>query len=115
MYIFWDWQHIIQLTPCLLILSPSLSVAIFTNMVLTLTPTWRSNHVPSKVWDEITYTFLNFNGATVEVKQWISNFIPHFIMDVITYPCCDLSWTMLVKGVPRLLPAGQVVWAAQME
>ena len=33
--------------------------------------------MPSKVWDEITYPFLNFNGATVEVKEWISNFIPH--------------------------------------
>ena len=32
--------------------------------------------MPSKVWDEITYPFLYFNG----------NFIPHFIMDVITYP-----------------------------
>ena len=28
---------------------------------------WISNHMPSKVWDEITYPFLNFNGATVEV------------------------------------------------
>ena len=26
-----------------------------------------SNRMPSKVWDEITYPFLNFNGATVEV------------------------------------------------
>ena len=26
-----------------------------------------SNHMPGKVWDEITYPFLNFNGATVEV------------------------------------------------
>ena len=26
-----------------------------------------SNHMPSKVWDEITYPFLTFNGATVEV------------------------------------------------
>ena len=24
--------------------------------------------------DEIAYLFLNFNGATVEVKEWISNF-----------------------------------------
>ena len=39
-----------------------------------------------KVWDEITSPFLNFNGATVEVKELISNFIPNFIMDVITYP-----------------------------
>ena len=48
-----------------------------------------SNYMPSKVSDEITYTFLNFKGATVEVKEWISNYISHFIMDVITYPCWD--------------------------
>ena len=34
---------------------------------LTLIPAWISNHMPSKVWDEITYPFLNFNGCTVEV------------------------------------------------
>ena len=38
---------------------------------------------------EITYPFLNFNGATVDVQEWISKFIPHFMMDVITYPCWD--------------------------
>ena len=42
-----------------------------------------------KVWEEITYPFLNFNVWTIEVKKWISNFIPHFIMDVITYPYWD--------------------------
>ena len=26
-------------------------------------------------WDEITYPFSNFNGATVEVWEWINNFI----------------------------------------
>ena len=26
-----------------------------------------SNHIPSKLWDEITNPFLNFNGCTVEV------------------------------------------------
>ena len=35
--------------------------------VAPLIPAWISNHMPSKVWDEITYPFLNFNGATVEV------------------------------------------------
>ena len=40
--------------------------------------------MPSKVWDEITYPSLNFNGATVEVYEWISNFMPQFIVDVIT-------------------------------
>ena len=36
----------------------------------------------SKRWDEITYSFPNFNGVAVEVWEWISNFIPHFIIDV---------------------------------
>ena len=40
----------------------------------------------SKMWDEITYPFLDFNSATVEVKEWISNFISHIIKGVITYP-----------------------------
>ena len=26
-------------------------------------PAWISNHMPSRVWDEITYPFLNFNGC----------------------------------------------------
>ena len=34
---------------------------------LTLTPAWISNYIHYKVWDDITYPFLNFNGATVEV------------------------------------------------
>ena len=28
---------------------------------------WISDYISSKVWDEITYPFLNFNGTTVEV------------------------------------------------
>ena len=32
-----------------------------------LATSWTSNYMPSNVWDEITYPFLNFNGATVEV------------------------------------------------
>ena len=31
----------------------------------TLFPAWISNHMPSKVWDEITYPFLNFNCCTM--------------------------------------------------
>ena len=34
---------------------------------LTLISAWISNYMANKVWDEITYPFLNFNGATVEV------------------------------------------------
>ena len=32
-----------------------------------LIPAWISNHILYKVWDEIIYPFLNFNGATIEV------------------------------------------------
>ena len=39
--------------------------------------------MPSKVRDEITYPFPNFNGPTDEVWGWISNFTPPFKMDVI--------------------------------
>ena len=34
---------------------------------LTLIPAWISNYTHYNVWEEITYPFLNFNGATVEV------------------------------------------------
>ena len=34
---------------------------------LTLVPARISNHMPSEVLGEITYPFLNYNGATVEV------------------------------------------------
>ena len=37
----------------------------------------------SKVWDDITYPFPNFNGCAVDVWERISNFIPHFIIDMI--------------------------------
>ena len=46
-------------------------------------PAWKSNYIGNKVWYETTYSFLNFNGCTVEVWEWISNFIPHFMMRVI--------------------------------
>ena len=32
-----------------------------------LIPTWMSNYIHFNVWDEITYPFLNFNSATIEV------------------------------------------------
>ena len=43
---------------------------------------WISEHMPSKVWDEITYPFPNFLGMDKE-------FTPHFKMDVIIYPWWD--------------------------
>ena len=36
---------------------------------LTLIPVWISNYMLAKLWDEITYPFLNFNGCTVEVDE----------------------------------------------
>ena len=56
---------------------------------LTLIPVWISNYIYYKLWDEIIYPFLNFNGCNVEVYEWISNFIPHFTGHVITYLCWD--------------------------
>ena len=40
---------------------------------LTFIPAWISKSISYKVWDEITYPFTNFNGATIEVWEWISN------------------------------------------
>ena len=37
--------------------------------------TWISNHMPSKVWDEIIYLFPNLDSCTVEVWEWMSNYI----------------------------------------
>ena len=34
---------------------------------LTVFPAWISNHSHYKVWDEIAYPFLKFNGTIVEV------------------------------------------------
>ena len=35
----------------------------------------------------MTYLFLNFSSANIEVWEWISNIILHFTGYVITYPC----------------------------
>ena len=56
---------------------------------LTFFQAWISNYIHYKVWDEITYPFLNFNGVTAEFQEWISNFISHFSGHVITYPLWD--------------------------
>ena len=56
---------------------------------LNLISAWISNYTHYNVWDEIAYSFLNFNGETDDVWEWIRNFISHFTGYVITYPCCD--------------------------
>ena len=40
---------------------------------IILTPEWISNHIPSKVWDGITYRFLNFSVTTADAWDWIGN------------------------------------------
>ena len=45
---------------------------------LTLIPAWISNHMSSKMWDEITYPFQNFKGYTVEVWEENGEVIPHY-------------------------------------
>ena len=73
----YQWQCV-QTMAARLILWPSADC-------LTLIPIWISNYMPSKVWDEITHSFPNFTGATVELWEWISNFIPHVIKDVLIH------------------------------
>ena len=70
-----DWYHHI----------PKLLCGPFYLHGITLIPTWISNYIHCKVWDEITKPFLNFNGATVEFSEWIDNIIPYFTGHVITY------------------------------
>ena len=67
-------------------------------------PVWIGHHIPSKVWDQMTRSFPNFNSCscTVDVWEWLSNSISYFTMDVITYPCWDSCQSMLVKGAPAV-------------
>ena len=51
---------------------------------LTFIPTWISKHMPSKVWNEITYAFQNFNCCTFDIWEWVGNSIPRFWTDVFT-------------------------------
>ena len=39
---------------------------------LTLIPAWISNYIHYKVWDEIAYPFLNFNGAYAPSLNYLS-------------------------------------------
>ena len=43
-----------------------------------------SNHMPRKLWNEITYVFPNLNGSIIEAWERVSNLIPNFVVDVIT-------------------------------
>ena len=65
-----------------------LPVAHVTNMDYFNT-SWTSNYmqIHHKVLDEITCSFSNCCGVTVEVWKTISNFFQHFTGYMITYPC----------------------------
>ena len=65
---------------------------------LTLFSAGISNHMPSKVWDDIIFPFPYFNGCIIKVCGWIRNFSQYFMMDVVIYPCCDQNLTMWIKG-----------------
>ena len=43
--------------------------------VLTLIPVWMSNYICCKMFNDITYPFPNFSGATVEDWEWMNDFI----------------------------------------
>ena len=51
-------------------------------------PTWISNYIQYKVWNEINYPFPIFNGLILII---ISNFITQSTEYGITRPCWDLS------------------------
>ena len=54
-------------------------------MCLALIKAWVRNYIHYKVWDEITYPFLNFSSCVIEDWELISDFIQQFIMHVIIY------------------------------
>ena len=43
-----------------------------------INPSIDKYHMPSKVWDEITDPFPNFNCCSVEIWKWMNDFIPYF-------------------------------------
>ena len=60
-----EYSHAIVASPK--ICSKLMTRGPFYSHGLTLIPAWISNYIRYNMWDEITYPFLNFNGATVEV------------------------------------------------
>ena len=85
------------------------------NMVwINLAPTWLSNHIPSDVWDEITYPFLNFNGASLMQMKYhcnVFNLMLHFKASftlVSKFPSVYLVHKFGVVGlVPKVLSTSQ--------
>ena len=59
----------------------------YQRLLFSLIPAGISDKMSNKLWDEITYSFINVNGGSVEICGWMSNFISHIIMDAITNSC----------------------------
>ena len=76
-----SWRLCDVIVVCVCILQGPILLTCF-----NLIPVWICDYIHYKSWDEITYPFPNFNGATVEVWEWVSNFISRFTRHVITYP-----------------------------
>ena len=53
-------------------------------------PSWMSNYIHFKVWDEIVYPLPNFNGAIVKVCEWISIII-HILLCMRLLICAEIK------------------------
>ena len=73
---------------------------------LTLIPAWIINYIHKKVWNEIAYSFSNFNRASIEVWEWISNFIPY------SKWACDYLFILGLKlnHVSDGVPGAYLLW-----
>ena len=67
-----------------------------TEKYMNVTPEWINNHMPSKVWDNIMYSFPNLNSCTVEVWEmtlyWMK--LPSYARNKVK--------TIVVKGTPGI-------------
>ena len=96
------FMHCHWLLPlAMVVIDTTVGAPILTNF--NFNPTWISNYIHYKAWDEIAYPSPNFNGSTVENREWISKFIPYFAEYVIINPCWDYSYIILVKWAPDQL------------
>ena len=77
---------------------------------LNLILAWISNHMPSKVWDDIPYPFPNCNGCTVDLWEWISDFTPHFMMVVTGNDGLQVRFNVLSDKHDSLLTSFLATW-----
>ena len=66
---------------------------------LTLIPAWISIHMPSEVWDELTYPFPKFQRLNRWSQGMESNYTSYFTIDVILYSYEDSSSNHVSKRV----------------